>query len=304
MSNRLQWTKDASDQKSLSKTSSESFLKLQKETHAKSKASEFWRLFHLKFFCIVVRAKIWEACMALMAGSLEDKNNTIYNIISENSGVSQACCMGGMIRRYDSRYVSEVWFGVWFALPSLQTVYIKTISYIKGLSPTPSWRLGLFSEGADWAMAQQSEVWANSGYASGMIRGMTRAGDCFCKNKVEGQSFVKYKTKKMREYDSGAWFGVRFEEMQHACGHKFCIRHFWKHTAHNLWYQTGTLMTSAIANFFFMSHATMFWVAGPSPCPPLLQAFAPYQPSMERWNLWNSIYFILKRNEGVGRISL
>ena len=23
------------------------------------------------------------------------------------------------------------------------------------------------------------------------------------------------------------WFGVWFEEMQHACGHNFCIRHFW-----------------------------------------------------------------------------
>ena len=28
--------------------------------------------------------------------------------VFENSGVSQACCIGGMIRRYDSRYVSEV----------------------------------------------------------------------------------------------------------------------------------------------------------------------------------------------------
>ena len=37
----------------------------------------------------------------------------------------------------------------------------------------------------------------DSGYVSGMIRGMTQAGDCFCKNKVERQSFVKYKTKKM-----------------------------------------------------------------------------------------------------------
>ena len=28
--------------------------------------------------------------------------------VFENSAVSQACCMGGMIRRYDSKYVSEV----------------------------------------------------------------------------------------------------------------------------------------------------------------------------------------------------
>ena len=32
----------------------------------------------------------------------------------------------------------------------------------------------------------------------------------------------------IRGYDSGAWFGVWFAEMQHACDHKFCIRHFWK----------------------------------------------------------------------------
>ena len=34
----------------------------------------------------------------------------------------------------------------------------------------------------------------------------------------------------IRGYDSGAWFGVWFEEMQHACGHRFCICHFWKHS--------------------------------------------------------------------------
>ena len=34
----------------------------------------------------------------------------------------------------------------------------------------------------------------------------------------------------IRGYDSGAWFGVWFAEMQHACDHKFCIRHFWKHS--------------------------------------------------------------------------
>ena len=52
--------------------------------------------------------------------------------------------------------------------PTFFTVYIKTISYIKGLSPAPSWRLGLFSEGADWA----SHGTAKRGL--GMIRGMYR----------------------------------------------------------------------------------------------------------------------------------
>ena len=32
----------------------------------------------------------------------------IYMAVYENSVVSKACCMGGMIRRYVSRYVSEV----------------------------------------------------------------------------------------------------------------------------------------------------------------------------------------------------
>ena len=31
-----------------------------------------------------------------------------YMAVYENSVVSKACCMGGMIRRYVSRYVSEV----------------------------------------------------------------------------------------------------------------------------------------------------------------------------------------------------
>ena len=63
---------------------------------------------------------------------------------------------------YDSEVCFEVCFGGMIRgmiRPTFFTVYINTISYIKGLSPTPSWRLGLFSEGADWAMAQQSEVW-------------------------------------------------------------------------------------------------------------------------------------------------
>ena len=42
--------------------------------------------------------------------------------------------------------------------------------------------------------------------------------------------FVVWFAGMIRGYDSGAWFGVWFEEMQHACGHKFCIRHFWKHS--------------------------------------------------------------------------
>ena len=32
----------------------------------------------------------------------------IYMAVSGNTGVRKACCMGGMIRRYVSRYVSEV----------------------------------------------------------------------------------------------------------------------------------------------------------------------------------------------------
>ena len=73
---------------------------------------------------------------------------------------------------------------------SFFSVYKNTISYIKGLSPAPSWRLGLFFEGADWAMAQQNE-----------IRGIywVRLGQeiVFVKNTAEGQNFAKYKTKKM-----------------------------------------------------------------------------------------------------------
>ena len=64
--------------------------------------------------------------------------------------------------RYDSEVCFEVCFGGMIRgmiRPTFFTVYIKTISYIKGFSPTPSWRLRPFSEGADWAMAQQSEVW-------------------------------------------------------------------------------------------------------------------------------------------------
>ena len=36
-------------------------------------------------------------------------NGIMYHMaVYENSVVSKACCMGGMIRRYVSRYVSEV----------------------------------------------------------------------------------------------------------------------------------------------------------------------------------------------------
>ena len=65
----------------------------------------------------------------------------INEALSENSVPSKACC----IRGYDSRYVSEVCFGGMFRgmfRPPLLTVYItviKTISYLKKLSPTPRW---------------------------------------------------------------------------------------------------------------------------------------------------------------------
>ena len=82
-------------------------------------------------------------------------------------------------RCQQSVYDSEVWFEVYMFRrydSGYDSPYLLlTISYIKGLAPTPSWRLGLFSEGADWAMAQQSEVWVwfgvciryDSGYGSG-----------------------------------------------------------------------------------------------------------------------------------------
>ena len=107
----------------------------------------------------------------------------------------------GMFRRYDSGYDSP-------HLLYHVTVYTKSISYIKGLSPTPSWRLGLFSERPSRPWHSKARFGYDSGHVSGMIRGMTRAGDYFCKNKVEGQSFVKYKTKKM---------------------HILCTRSFWWH---------------------------------------------------------------------------
>ena len=39
----------------------------------------------------------------------------------------------------------------------------------------------------------------------------------------------------IRRYDSRYDLGYVSEEMQHACGHTFCIRHFWKHSDHNNW---------------------------------------------------------------------
>ena len=67
-----------------------------------------------------------------------------------------------------------------FFLKILKLYYFKyiirgiirpTISYIKGFFPTPNWGLGLFSEGADWAMAQQSEVWVLFGVYIGYNSG-------------------------------------------------------------------------------------------------------------------------------------
>ena len=52
----------------------------------------------------------------------------------------------------------------------------------------------------------------------------------------------------IRGYDSGAWFGVWFAEMQHACDHKFCIRHFWKHS------YTQTLKVPYIYSNTYMYH--------------------------------------------------
>ncbi len=89
---------------------------------------------------------------------------------------------------YDSEVCFEVCFGGMIRgmiRPTFFTVYIKTMSYIKG---------------ADWAMAQQSEVWV--------------------------------------------WFGVWFEEMQHACGHKFCIRNLWTHSYIYYIYQKSLAVSS------------------------------------------------------------
>ena len=65
--------------------------------------------------------------------------------------------------------------------------------------------------------------------SGGMIRGMFRryvSGVCF------GVCFALpcWNHGYDSWYDLGAWFGVWFAEMQHACDHKFCIRHFWKHS--------------------------------------------------------------------------
>ena len=60
-------------------------------------------------------------------------------VVSGNTGVRKARCMGGMIRRYVSRYDSG--HDSPYVLYCLHKDYIY-LSYIKGLSPTPSWRLG------------------------------------------------------------------------------------------------------------------------------------------------------------------
>ena len=62
------------------------------------------------------------------------------------------------------------------------------------------------------------------------------------------------------------WFGVWFEELQHACGHKFCIRHFWKRsyiytwnilTFHSIYYSDNDLLISALRVSFCASHKTL-----------------------------------------------
>ena len=99
----------------------------------------------------------------------------------------------GMFRRYDSGYDSP---HLLYCLHKDYILYQRALSYTKlATGPTGPWH-------------SKARFGYDSGYVSGMIRGMTRAGDCFCKNKVEGQSFVKYKTKKM---------------------HILCTRSFWWH---------------------------------------------------------------------------
>ena len=43
--------------------------------------------------------------------------------VSKNTGVRKACCMGGMVRKYDLGHVSEVWFVVSLALASRLSWY-------------------------------------------------------------------------------------------------------------------------------------------------------------------------------------
>ena len=84
-----------------------------------------------------------------------------------------------MFRRYDSPHL-------------LYCLYKEYILYQRAAG---DW--GCFLKGPTGPWHSKARFGYDSGYVSGMIRGMTRAGDYFCKNRVEGQSFVKYKTKKM-----------------------------------------------------------------------------------------------------------
>jgi len=77
--------------------------------------------------------------------------------LSENSGVSKACC----IRGYDSRYVSEVWFGLWFALAA-PTAYFWRGRLGHG---TAKWGLGMigvcigYDSGYDSGVQLFLETW-------------------------------------------------------------------------------------------------------------------------------------------------
>ena len=93
-----------------------------------------------------------------------------------------------MFRRYDSGYDSP-------HLYCLHKDYMPPISKGSLLHQAGDW--GVFLKGPTGPWHSKARFGYDSGYVSGMIRGMTRTGDCFCKNRVEGQSFVKYKTKKM-----------------------------------------------------------------------------------------------------------
>ena len=93
--------------------------------------------------------------------------------VSENSGVSKACC----IRGYDSRYVSEVCFGGMIRgmiRPRLFTVYTN-IPLLRRRSSSHS----LFLKGPTGPWLSKARFRYDSGYVSGMIRGMIRACNCF-----------------------------------------------------------------------------------------------------------------------------
>ena len=94
-----------------------------------------------------------------------------------------------MFRRYDSGYDSP------HLLYCLHKDYILFQRALSLLHQAGDWSCFLKGPAGPWQ--SKARFGYDSGYVPGMIRGMTRAGDCFCKNKVEGQSFVKYKTRKM-----------------------------------------------------------------------------------------------------------